>query len=151
MRQFLPTQEFRRRTEAVANIRSSWRHDIDVMIADIVRSTSTATFPSRASIYRPGLTVRQAIALAGGYDVMRLRMNNPFLEQADLRSEYTSLWAEFAKEQMRIARLQAELEGKEESTARACEDASRSPVPRRSTAGAQIKCATPITPRKRPT
>ena len=38
--------------------------------------------------YRPGLTARQAIALAGGYDVMRLRGHDPFLETADFRAEY---------------------------------------------------------------
>ena len=38
--------------------------------------------------YRPLMTVRQAIALSGGYDVVRLRMNNPILESADLQAEY---------------------------------------------------------------
>jgi polysaccharide biosynthesis/export protein len=46
-------------------------------------------------VYRPLMTVRQAIALAGGYDVLRLRMNNPVLETADLRGEYESLWTEY--------------------------------------------------------
>ena len=47
--------------------------------------------------YRPLMTVRQAVALSGGYDVVRLRMNNPILESADLQAEYESLWTEFAK------------------------------------------------------
>jgi len=64
--------------------------------------------------FRPGMTVRQALALAGGYDVMRFRAKDPFLESADLQSEYTSLWTDFAKEQIHILRLQAELAGKEE-------------------------------------
>lgn len=59
--------------------------------------------------YRPGLTVRQAIALAGGYDVMHIRMQNPFLEQADLHGDYESLWTDFAKQQAVIQRLEAEL------------------------------------------
>ena len=62
-----------------------------------------------AQTYRPGMRVRQALALAGGYDVMRFHGRDPFLESADFRSEYYSLWAEFAKEQAHIARLQAEL------------------------------------------
>jgi polysaccharide export outer membrane protein len=65
-------------------------------------------------VYRPGLTVRQAVALAGGYDIMRFRMNNPFLEASDLRSEYNGLWLDFAKSQARLARLDAELEGRSE-------------------------------------
>ena len=60
-------------------------------------------------VYRPLLTVRQAIALSGGYDVTRLRMNNPILETADLRGEYESLWTEYAKEQAQVWRLKEEL------------------------------------------
>jgi polysaccharide export outer membrane protein len=58
------------------------------------------------------MTVRQALALAGGYDVMRFHGRDPFLESADFRAEYYSLWADFAKEQAHIARLQAELGNK---------------------------------------
>jgi polysaccharide export outer membrane protein len=60
--------------------------------------------------YRPGMTVRQAVALAGGYDVVRLRGHDPFLESADFRAEYYSLWTEFAKQEAYIARLKSELE-----------------------------------------
>jgi polysaccharide biosynthesis/export protein len=55
------------------------------------------------------MTVRQVIALSGGYDVMRLRMNNPVLETADLRGEYEALWTEYAREQARVWRLKQEL------------------------------------------
>lgn len=67
-----------------------------------------------AQTYRPGLTVRQAIALAGGYDVMRFRGRDPFLESADFRAEYYTLWTEFAKEQAHIARLESQLADKSE-------------------------------------
>ncbi|WOH67869.1 polysaccharide biosynthesis/export family protein [Bradyrhizobium sp. BWA-3-5] len=59
--------------------------------------------------YRPSITARQLVALAGGYDIMHIRMNNPYLESADLRSEYGSLWTDFAKEQARIWRIKSEL------------------------------------------
>lgn len=59
--------------------------------------------------YRPAITARQLVAMAGGYDIMRIRMNNPYLEMADLRSEYGSLWTEFAKEQTRMWRVKTEL------------------------------------------
>jgi polysaccharide export outer membrane protein len=59
--------------------------------------------------YHPLMTVRQAVALCGGYEIMRFRMNNPFLESADFRSEYESLWADFAKEQVHIWRIRTEL------------------------------------------
>ncbi|WP_281401831.1 polysaccharide biosynthesis/export family protein [Microvirga soli] len=59
--------------------------------------------------FRPGMTVRQAVAVAGGYDVMRFRMNNPILESADLKAEYQSLWIEFARIQAQTWRLRTEL------------------------------------------
>jgi polysaccharide export outer membrane protein len=65
-----------------------------------------------AQIYRPGMTVRQAIALAGGYDTMRFRSRDPFLDSADFRGDYYDLWTEFTKVNAEIARLQAELDGK---------------------------------------
>jgi polysaccharide export outer membrane protein len=66
-----------------------------------------------AQTFRPGMTVRQAIALAGGYDTMRFRSRDPFLDAADFRSDYYGLWTEFAKTKVEIARLQAELDGKD--------------------------------------
>jgi len=65
--------------------------------------------------YHPQMTVRQAVAVAGGYEIMRFRMNNPFLEAADFRSEYESLWTEFAKEQAHIWRLKIELGGEDKA------------------------------------
>jgi polysaccharide biosynthesis/export protein len=59
--------------------------------------------------YRPLMTVRQAVAQSGGYDVLRLRMNNPILESADMQAEYESLWIEYAREQAHVWRLQQEL------------------------------------------
>lgn len=59
--------------------------------------------------YRPPTTARELVALAGGYDIMRMRMNNPYLEAADLRSEYSTLWTDFAKEQAHIWRIKNEL------------------------------------------
>ena len=64
-----------------------------------------------AQPFRPGLTVRQAISLAGGYEIMRFRMNNPFIESADFSSEYQSLWAQHSSLTARMWRLEAELEG----------------------------------------
>ncbi|HEY7229693.1 MAG TPA: polysaccharide biosynthesis/export family protein [Pseudolabrys sp.] len=111
VQEILPTKEFRLRTgdgREVPVIVSP--QAIDVVIAEYrpIYLNGDVSKPGEVT-YRPGLTVRQAIALGGGYDVMRLRMNNPFLEQADIRGEYESQWLEFAKEQAHIARLRAEL------------------------------------------
>jgi polysaccharide export outer membrane protein len=62
--------------------------------------------------YRPGMTVRQAISLAGGFDTMRFRSRDPFLDSSDFHADYNDLWTEFAKESAEIARIQAELDGK---------------------------------------
>lgn len=62
--------------------------------------------------YRPGMTALQAITLAGGYDLMHIRMENPFLQSADLESEYKNLLLDYVKHQAQVLRLQAELAGK---------------------------------------
>lgn len=61
--------------------------------------------------YAPGLTVRQAVSLAGGYDLQRFRMESPILATAELRGEYETLNVELAKEQIAYARIRAELDG----------------------------------------
>ena len=63
--------------------------------------------------FRPLMTVRQAVALSGGYDILRLRTENPLFTVADLKGEYQSLWVAFAKEQAHISRLKAELGDKD--------------------------------------
>src|SRR5258708_15119055 len=72
--------------------------------------------------YRPATTARQVIAVAGGYDIMHIRMNNPYLESADLRSEYASLWTEFAKEQAHMWRIKNELGDESQVSPRALRD-----------------------------
>lgn len=61
--------------------------------------------------YRPGLTVLQAIAMGGGYDIQRFRMSNPLLESADLRGEIDVLRTDLARGQILVQRLEAELAG----------------------------------------
>jgi polysaccharide export outer membrane protein len=77
-------------------------------------------------IFRPGMTVRQAVSLAGGYEMMRFRSTNPFMEGADLRSEYQALWLEFVRKQAQIWRLRNELEGLSPSS---LEDMTKAPLP----------------------
>lgn len=59
--------------------------------------------------FRPSMTVRHAITLAAGYDLVQFRLANPFLQAADFRSQYESLSAELATQQARIWRLRKEL------------------------------------------
>jgi polysaccharide export outer membrane protein len=107
----LASKAFRRRT-------SDGRETVIVIDADEVTTTVAEYRPIYINgdvskpgeyPYRPAITARQLVAVAGGYDIMRIRMNNPYLESADLRSEYGSLWTEFAKEQARMWRIKSEL------------------------------------------
>jgi polysaccharide biosynthesis/export protein len=60
--------------------------------------------------FRPGMTVRDAIVLAGGYG--RRDLTDP----AEARDQYRALSITFVKLQIQIARFQAELGGKTELT-----------------------------------
>jgi polysaccharide export outer membrane protein len=64
-------------------------------------------------MFRPEMTARQAIALAGGVDIAALRSQNPAMEAAAVRGEVDSISIELAKAEARLARLAAELDGKE--------------------------------------
>ena len=75
--------------------------------------------------YRPGLTVAQAVALAGGYEIMRFRMNNPFIEMADLRRDYQTRWLELATAYAAIWRLRSELHEDQPSL----EEVTQAPLP----------------------
>ena len=61
--------------------------------------------------FQPGMTVRHAVAIAGGYELMRHKMDNPMLLAADFRSQYENLWTEYIRREARVASLQAELAG----------------------------------------
>lgn len=60
--------------------------------------------------FRPGLTVRQAVAVAGGYDVVRFRINNPYMDAIDFKAQETSLLDELKQEEEKKKYLQAELD-----------------------------------------
>lgn len=61
--------------------------------------------------YRPGLTVGKAVSLAGGYDIIRSRMENPHWLAPEVRAQQDELSTELARDQARVARIQAELGG----------------------------------------
>lgn len=112
----LPTKEFRRRTadgREFPLILSPSEINVAILEYRPVYLNGDVAKPGEQT-YRPGLTVRQTIALAGGFDILRFKMDNPFLQLADLRKEYNTAWIEYANEQQRIARLRAELDGKQD-------------------------------------
>jgi polysaccharide biosynthesis/export protein len=65
--------------------------------------------------YQPGMTVRHALALAGGIDVLRVRVSaNPLMDAADLTNEHASLSMDLVRYQARMRRLKAEFANEKE-------------------------------------
>lgn len=62
--------------------------------------------------YRSSMTVRQAVAVAGGFSLLRSR-TQPGTDPADLMRDYQSLSTEYVKEYIHIARVNAELKGED--------------------------------------
>lgn len=63
--------------------------------------------------FRPGMTVRHAVSVAGGFDVMRFRIASP-VDPIEFKGEYRASLAEAVRNKARIIRLQAEMDGKPE-------------------------------------
>ncbi|MBL0407662.1 polysaccharide biosynthesis/export family protein [Microvirga aerilata] len=77
--------------------------------------------------YQLGLTVRHAIALAGGFSLSRSRGETGSPSQAvDLRSQEAIIWTELIRQRARVARLKADLEGRNNLDLPSFEDA---PIP----------------------
>jgi polysaccharide biosynthesis/export protein len=86
-------------------------NEIFVLVAEY-RPVYVSGYVARSGAYpfRPGVTVRQVIALAGGYGVAQNPRVDPNTQLTDLRAEYESLSAEYALDQARISRIRGELE-----------------------------------------
>ena len=60
--------------------------------------------------FRPGITVRQAVALGGGSDSGQMSASTKALQVADLRSEYHTAWVDLVAKRALAARVSAELD-----------------------------------------
>ncbi|ACA15602.1 polysaccharide export protein [Methylobacterium sp. 4-46] len=112
----LPSKEIRRRTDDGREfplILSASEINVAILEYRPVYLNGDVAKPGEQP-YRPGMTVRQTVALAGGFDILRFKMDNPFLQLSDLRDAYNTAWIDYAKEQQRLSRLRAELDGKGE-------------------------------------
>jgi polysaccharide biosynthesis/export protein len=58
--------------------------------------------------FRPRMTVRQALASAGGFSAVA-RANATSFDAANLRSEYVTVWLDLARQNMRVWRIRTEL------------------------------------------
>ncbi|MGY2051398.1 polysaccharide biosynthesis/export family protein [Methylobacterium sp. JK268] len=125
----LPSKEIRRRTDDGREfplILSASEINVSILEFRPVYLNGDIAKPGEQP-FRPGMTVRQTIALAGGFDILRFKMENPFLQLASLRDEYNTAWIDYAKEQQRLARLKAELDGKPDPDRKAVIDTPVAP------------------------
>jgi polysaccharide export outer membrane protein len=76
--------------------------------------------------FRPEMTVRQAVALAGGTDILMPRSGNSALEAAALKGDYDTLVSDLAAAIAKVARVSAELNDAE---ALGAVDYSDAPLP----------------------
>jgi len=91
------------------------RDEISADIADYVPVYVTGDVTRSGEIrFRPGMSVIQAISLAGGYDAGRLRGAGLLTQTVQLKSDYEAMATELAKEEAHVARLQAVIDGKSE-------------------------------------
>ena len=63
-------------------------------------------------VYRASLTVRQAVAVAGGFSLLRAR-GTGVTDPADLLRDYQSLATEYVKQYFHVIRISAELDGRD--------------------------------------
>lgn len=128
VREKISSKVFRRKADDGRDIPTMFSPDeVSVSIAEYrpIYVNGDVSQPGEKS-YRPGMTVRQAIAVAGGYDVMRFRAQNPLLDEADFRGEYNTQWTKYVEQQAAILRLKAVLEHKTKFDRKAMDD---TPIP----------------------
>jgi polysaccharide export outer membrane protein len=115
MQTILPTKIFHIRMpdgrEQMAIVRPS---DVTAIIAEYrpIYVTGDVLTPGQQA-YRPLMTVRQAIAVAGGFSLLRARTNQAGPDPTDLRRDYEMIWGEYTRDYFHSARLRAELDKQE--------------------------------------
>ncbi|MBZ9797247.1 polysaccharide biosynthesis/export family protein [Mesorhizobium sp. ES1-4] len=115
METILPSKIFRMRLpdgkEQMIVIKPS---DVTAIIAEYrpIYVTGDVLTPGQQT-YRPLMTVRQAVAVSGGFSLLRTRANQNGPDPVDLRRDYESLWGEYTKAYLHGARIRAELENKD--------------------------------------
>ncbi|ESX80524.1 MULTISPECIES: polysaccharide biosynthesis/export family protein [unclassified Mesorhizobium] len=114
MQTILPTKIFHHRLpdgrEQMIVIKPT---DVTAVVAEYrpIYVTGDVLTPGQQA-YRPLMTVRQAIAVSGGFSLLRSRANQVGPDPVDLRRDYESLWGEYTRDYYHSARIRAELQGK---------------------------------------
>ena len=125
METLVPTKIFRYRTQ------DGQEHPVVLRPADIAASIaeyrpvyiSGDVLTPGQQAFRPQMTVRQLVAMAGGYSLLRSRVQQGAVDPAELQKQYQSASIEYAKEYFHALRLQAELQNKDTFQAQGSKDA----------------------------
>jgi polysaccharide export outer membrane protein len=106
----MPKQALRQRTEGREHVIVLDPQEIVIRVAQYrpVYVSGDVAKPGELT-FRPGMTVRQVIALGGGIGTARSTGGDSMLVTVDLRAQYQSIAAETAVERTRAARIEAEL------------------------------------------
>lgn len=85
--------------------------DVTAIIADYrpIYVSGDVLTPGQQA-YRPLMTVRQALAVSGGFSLLRSRAAQTGPDPVDLRRDYETLWGGYIKDYFHAARLRAELQ-----------------------------------------
>jgi hypothetical protein len=75
-------------------------------------SAEAAVIGPAAAGFDTRLTARQAIAMAGGYELAHVRLDNPAMVAAGLRDEADAIWTEVVRQELQLVRLRVELDRK---------------------------------------
>ncbi|PDQ18318.1 sugar ABC transporter substrate-binding protein [Mesorhizobium sanjuanii] len=112
METILPTKIFHQRLtdgrEQMIVIKPS---DVTAVIAEYrpIYVTGDVLTPGQ-QVYRPLMTVRQAVAVSGGFSLLRSRANQAGPDPADLQRDFEGAWGEYTRDYFHSARLRAELQ-----------------------------------------
>ncbi len=112
IQQSLSTQAFRQRGASGETVSAIRAEDVFVDVAQYapVYIDGAITRPGELP-FRPLMTVRQAVAISGGYDPFQGRGVSSPLEALDLENESERLAREIGRLELEIGRLKAEVEG----------------------------------------
>jgi polysaccharide export outer membrane protein len=111
----MPLTELGRRLQDLLAARNVVRHsEVIVSVAEYrpIYLSGDVLKPGEYR-YRPEMTVRQAVALAGGYDTLENQARLSPAQIADARGELGAAAIEYARQKARAARLRAELDESE--------------------------------------
>ncbi|MBL6456669.1 polysaccharide biosynthesis/export family protein [Belnapia sp. T6] len=87
--------------------------------------------------FQPGMTVRNAVALAGGYDLSRIEGRATPVQLLEARSDYGAAGIELVRQEARAARLRAQLAGTEQLDPSRLRDLPVDPIVRADILGAE--------------